>query len=471
MSQPLSERIRGSRMTLRQRLALVTSLSFPAIMAQLSAVVMEYIDASMVGSLGADDSASVGLVATSTWLFFGLCSACCSGFTVQVAHRLGAGNQEGARFVMRQGMTTALVFGLLIGAVGVAISGPLPQWLGGSEAINRNATLYFRVFSLAVPVIIFNFLSIGMLRCAGNMRVAGMAGVVMCLLDVGFNYLLIYPTRQVEFFGMGWTQPGAGLGVVGAATGTALAELCITATLLFYLWRDAGELSLRGWTRLSFRPKRDTLRRAFSIAWPIGTERTVSSAAQIVITMIVAPLGADAIAANSFAVTAESLCYMPGYGIADAAQTLTGQSLGAGNKKLALSFGKLTIGLGIGVMTVMGVVMYIAAPLMIGIMSPVENIVHLGIEALRIEAWAEPMYAAAIVSYGVFVGMGDTIVPACMNFGSIWLVRIPIAALLAPSMGLVGVWIAMLVELCFRGIIFLIRLLRGKWITRAAKPV
>lgn len=98
------------------------------------------------------------------------------------------------------------------------------------------------------------------------------------------------------------------------------------------------------------------------------------------------------------------------------------------------------------------------------LMTPVEGIKILGVEALRIEAWAEPMFAAAIVSYGVMVGVGDTMLPAAMNFGSIWLVRLPIAALLAPTMGLAGVWLAMCIELCFRGSIFLWRLISGRWL-------
>lgn len=99
-------------------------------------------------------------------------------------------------------------------------------------------------------------------------------------------------------------------------------------------------------------------------------------------------------------------------------------------------------------------------------MTPISEIRELGVMALRIEAFAEPMFAAAIVSYGVFVGTARTLVPCLMNFFSIWAVRLSLAATLAPSMGLKGVWVAMCVELCFRGSIFLIRLLRGRWIAQ-----
>ena len=205
------------------------------------------------------------------------------------------------------------------------------------------------------------------------------------------------------------------------------------------------------------------LRRAVRIGLPVGVEHALICGAQIASTVIVAPLGVCAIAANSFAVIAESLCYMPGYGISEAATTLVGQCIGAGRKLLTRRFARIAVLMGMGVMTAMGVLMYIFAPEMIGVMTPVAEIRDLGIMALRVEAFAEPMYAAAIVCYGAFVGAADTLIPCMMNVLSIWGVRITLAAWLAPSMGLKGVWIAMCIELCFRGIIFLWRLATGSW--------
>ena len=116
------------------------------------------------------------------------------------------------------------------------------------------------------------------------------------------------------------------------------------------------------------------------------------------------------------------------------------------------------------VMTLMGVLMYFGAPWMMELMSPVRDIVDLGAHALRIEAFAEPMFAASIVAYGVMIGVGDTVIPACLNFGSIWLIRLPLAAWFAPTMGLAGVWTAMAIELTLRGIFFLWRLISGRWL-------
>lgn len=455
---------------------LTAQLSWPAIMAQLSSILMQYIDAAMVGRLGADDSAAVGLVSTSLWLFWGLCSSAMVGFSVQVAHRMGAADYAGARSVLRQGLLSALIFGCFMAIIGGAIAFPLPGWLGGEgEKVCHGASLYFMVFVAALPLLTLNYLGGGVLRASGNMKVAGGINVLMCLLDVVFNFFFIFPTRPLLLGGMEITIPGLGLGVLGAALGTVAAEIISAALMLWFATMRQPELAIFGRRAMRsgikeqnffrrFIPTGSVLRNALKVSAPMTLEHGVICGAQIMVTVIVAPLGVMAIAANAFAVTAEALCYMPGYGIGDAATTLVGQSYGARRKDLARQFGYLTVGLGMAVMTLMGVILWIGAPAVMAFLSPVQEIQQLGTSALRIEAWAEPMFAASIVAYGVMVGVGDTVVPAAMNFSSIWLVRLPIAALLATSMGLDGVWLAMCIELCFRGLIFLRRLFKGTWL-------
>lgn len=456
----------GKPMTRRQQLWLTIQLSIPAIVAQLSSILMQYIDASMVGTLGAGASASIGLVSTTTWLFWGVCAAAATGFSVQVAHLIGAGDLKGARAVLRQSIISVFVFSLALGLAGALISGPLPSWLGGDPAIRHDSSRYFLIFSLFLPMLQLNFLAGGMLRCSGNMRVPSMLNVLMCVLDVIFNFFLIFPTREMELFGRTVRMPGAGLGVEGAALGTVFAEVVVAVLMMGYLVTRSPELKLTG-EKGHFLPRIPILRQAARISLPMGLEHVVICGAQIMTTVIVAPLGIIAIAANSFAITAESLCYMPGYGISDAATTLIGQSLGAGRRELTRTFSRITVYMGMLVMAFMGVLMYVFAPEIIGIMTPVEEIRTLGVTVLRIEAFAEPMFAASIVAYGVFVGAGGTLVPSLMNFFSIWAVRLTLAFWLAPTMGLEGVWLAMCIELCFRGAIFLIRLERGKWMGKS----
>ena len=437
----------GRTMTQREKLWLIVSLSIPSILAQISATVMFFIDASMVGHLGAKASASIGLVETTGWLMGGLASAANMGFSVQVAHFIGANDFEAARRVLRQSLVCCLLWSLVISLTALLISPYLPFWLGGTADIARDASLYFAVIGLCGIFFQMGGLAGSMLKCSGNMKIPSMLNIGMCVMDVAFNYLFIYILD---------------MGVIGAAMGTGLAELITAGLMLYFLLVRSSMLSLKG-RRGSFRPKADTVGTAIKIGAPMGLQHLLMGSAQIVSTLIVAPLGTIAIAAHSLAITVESLCYMPGYGIAEAATTLVGQGIGAGQQVLTRSFARLSVALGIGVMTLMGVLMWIFAPELMSLMSPVEEVIALGTETLRIEAWAEPMFAAAIVANGVFIGAGDTIIPALMSLCSMWFVRLTLAAGLAPKFGLKGVWTAMAIELTFRGSIFLVRLFKGKW--------
>lgn len=441
------------QMGLREQLSLVGALSLPAILAQLSTILMQYIDACMVGSLGASASASIGLVSTTIWLFGGLVTACSAGFYVQVAHHIGGQRFSECRDVLRQSLFSALLFSMGLAAVGVALSPFLPVLLGAPEELHSDATIYFLIFSLSLPFAQLNSLCGGMLRSSGNTVLPSVLNALMCLLDVVFNYFLIFPTHYVSLLGHTFLMPGAGWGVLGAVTGTALSFLtcsivmCWCTTLhvpLLHLLQEKGR----------FLPTRHTLLSAWRIAAPLGTESIVKCAAQIATTIIVTPLGTVAIAANAFGIIIESVCYMPGYGLAEASTTLVGQSVGAGRWRLAQSFGRMTVTFGIVIMSLMAVLMYVFAPEVMQVMSPDDAVRSLTTEILRIEAYAEPWFAISIVVYGVFVGTGHTMLSSLANLGSIWFVRIPLSALLAVRYGLHGVWMAMAAELIVRGMLF-----------------
>ena len=455
----------GGKLDALSQVKLTALLSFPSMMAQMVHIMMQYIDASMVGSLGASASASIGLVSTTIWLFGSLCAAGSVGFYVQVAHKIGANDFAGAREVLRQSFLSCILFALVLSGIGVGISSYLPHWLGGGEDICHDASLYFMFFSLCLPFSMLNSLCAGMLRCSGNIHIPSILNIGLCLLDVFFNWLLIFPTRTL----FGITIPGAGLGVVGAVLGTAIAFVICSALMCYFTVVRSKELSLKQDSG-TFIPQLSTLRESVRIAAPIAVEHVILCGAQIVSTIIVAPLGTIAIAANSFGITVEALCYMPGYGISDAATTLVGQSLGAGRRFLAKSFGRITLGMGIMFMTLMAVVMYTTSPVLMTFMTPDVDVQHLTVQVLRIEAFAEPMFAASIVCYGIFVGAKDTLIPCTMNLMSMWLVRISLALLLVSGMGLQGVWIAMAVELSFRGFIFLIRFRSDSWLNHMPQP-
>ncbi len=445
----LLERLRGGApLRFGHQVRLTATLSYPAIIAQFSTVAMQLIDTAMVGHLSTDAGAAIGLVATCMWLLGGFCFACCNGFSVQVAHLVGAGDFKGARSVVRQALSSALIWCLGFTLLALAIARPLPLWLGGSGEVAAQASRYFLVTALFLPFLQFDFLAATILQASGEMRVPSLLNVLMCVLDVALNYLFI------------WVLD---LGVVGAALGTGLAELMIATSMVWYLTCRCKDLKLRG-EKGSFAPTRPVVNNALRIGLPLCLENIVMRGAYVAGTVIVAPLGAVAVAANNFAVTAESFCYMPGYGIADAATSLVGQSIGAGRRDMARRFGWLTTGGAMILQTLTGILLFVFAPEVMGLISSDPEVVSLGATVLRIEAFAETMYAASIVSYGACVGAGDTLLPSILNFSSIWVFRIVPAIWLCPRYGLVGYWIAMCFELNMRGALFLFYLARGRWL-------
>ena len=162
----------GKPMSGRTQLYLIMQLSIPAILAQVTNVMMFFIDQAMVGSLGAEASAACGLIESTTWLFGGIASAASMGFSVQVAHFIGANDFTRARQVVRHGLicTSFMALLLLIGAW--IISPHLPYWLGGGDDIAADASTYFLIFAFGVPFFQLNTLASSMLKCEGRISCA-----------------------------------------------------------------------------------------------------------------------------------------------------------------------------------------------------------------------------------------------------------------------------------------------------------
>lgn len=436
--------------TLAPQLRLVWQLSLPAILTQITTIAMQYIDSAMVGALGADASAAIGLVASSTWLFGGVTTAVSAGFSVQVAHRIGAGEDTEARTVVLHGLAAALTLAALLALLGLGICRQLPCWLGGGAEICADASAYFLTFSLMLPFSQLNSLTAGFLQCAGDMVTPSVLNAVMCGLDVVCNALLI-----------------PHFGVLGAGMGTALACALVSLAMAWCCCVRNAQLRLRRGEAHAFRP--DILKKAFRIGAPVAVQEIAMNGAMVASTMILAPLGAAAIAANSFAVTAESLCYMPGYGVGSAATTLVGRSVGAGDAVQARRYGNICTALGGALMGCTGLLMMIFCPFVFRLLTPVAEVRTLAAQALRIGLLAEPLFGVSIAAAGALRGAGDTLVPSLLNLGSIWIVRLGLSLLLVGKLGLRGMWIAMAIELCVRGTLMLWRQKTSKFYETQSK--
>lgn len=200
---------------LKPQIQQVGRLSLPAILTQITTIAMQYIDSAMVGALGANASAAIGLVSSTTWLLSGTIYAVSAGFSVQVAHQIGGNHDKKARDVVRHGIASALVVSAVLCLIGLLISHPLPGWLGGAQKIRQNATLYFMMFAIMLPFSQLNSLMSSFLQCSGDMVTPSILNAVMCVLDVIFNALLI-PVFGVMGAGMGTMLACAVISLTGA---------------------------------------------------------------------------------------------------------------------------------------------------------------------------------------------------------------------------------------------------------------
>lgn len=459
----LSARMRqGETIPLRDTAGVVLMLSIPSILEQIVVTAMEYIDAAMVGHIGAEATAAIGIVSSSTWLLHGILVGLYNAFSIQIAQYLGADRQQDARGVLRQAMLFNLAAGLAAAAFGIGISGHLPGWLGADVSLQANASAYFAIWSAALPFTMAMGMYTSMLRASGDALTPGLISVLVCVLDVVFNFFLINPTRTL----WGITVWGAGLGVPGAALGTALATVVGGLLALCILLFREGPLCIR--KPGSWKITRACIRNLGKVGVPLAAERAALSSAQVLQVRIVSQLGTVAIAANSLGVSAEGLCYMAGYGIQGAAIALIGQAVGAHRKDMAKRFAWLCTLMGMGIMTLTGAGLFAFAPALMSIFTADAAVIALGARVLRIEAFAEPMFGASIVASGAMQGAGDSTACFVLNLVSMWGIRLTLAFLLAPRLGLMGVWGAMCFELCVRGLLFLIRLARGKWLEKGA---
>ncbi|WP_295156368.1 MATE family efflux transporter [uncultured Ruminococcus sp.] len=428
----------------------VIALSVPAILSQLSTVIMQYIDTAMVGSLGSGATASVGLVNTTIYLTNGFCTAASVGSSVTIAHAVGAGSIHKARLLYRQSLICVTVFSLILMTLCLAIHGYLPEWLAGDKAIRADSSTYFFVYSLSLPFVAVNNMAGASIQCSGNTRIPGSVNILMCLLDVLFNRIFIFKPFD--------------LGVQGAALGTALSQVIASVILVTYSCLFFSKLKIRH-LRGRLIDIRE-LAKALKISLPVAFEEFVMCGTFIITTRILAPYGALETAVYALVMTAESVCYMPGFGIGIAATSLVGRSIGENNRALTKSYAKLSLIVGTAVMSLFAMIVFIAAPNICGMLTSDTEAARLAVKCLRIEMLCEPLFAVQLVSSGIFRGADDTLASGIINAVSMWGFRLLLITVLVRRYMVVGVWISISAELCVRGSVFFLRYRSFKWLDK-----
>ena len=257
---------------------------------------------------------------------------------------------------------------------------------------------------------------------------------------------------------------GAGLGVAGAALGTVL-SIGVSGLLLFIALCDKRRAIHLTFEKDNLRPNTRILGNMVRLGVPVALEQFISTSGQVASTRIVSTLGTVAVAANTLAVNAESLSYMPAYGVSVATTTLVGQSIGAGKKDSAMNFGKVANRLGFTAMIFVGVLLFVLSEFLISLFTRDKAVIELGAQMLRIVAVAQPLNASCSILSGALRGAADAKTPFFISVFGMWALRVPLALLFVFVFhwGLAGYWIAMIIDNMTKGALSIYFFRRGKW--------
>ncbi len=430
-------------------------LAWPAIVEMLLHMMVGIVDTAMVGRLGPEALAAVGLANQLFHLGTTIFAAIATGSTALVARHIGAREPQSAANAAAQSLIMGLAAAGTVSLALVIYAMPLLSFLfrGTEAAVLSLSTVYIRTVAAVLVMHFFFILVNAVLRGAGDTQTPMRITAIVNVVNVLGNYLLI--------FGVG---PFPALGVQGAALATALAHSLGGVLALSVLFRRSTvPIALRDLLKVDL----VMIRRILHIGVPAAFEQSTMRIGQLFYTMIVASLGTAAYAAHQVALNAESLSFMPGFGFSLAATTLVGQNLGAQDPERAEKSGLLSNQMAMTVMSVMGILFFVFPVPLVSIFTNDAEVIRLAALCLRIIAISQPALAAIMVLAGGLRGAGDTKAIMKITLLGFCFVRLGLAYLFAITFGwgLAGAWIAMAIDLFFRGYLMRARFLGGQWKT------
>ncbi len=448
-------------------LPVIVALAWPTMLEQLLQTAVQYIDTAMVGSLGTQATAAVGATSTVNWLIGSTISAIGVGFLAFISQSMGAGKPEQAKKASGQAVTAVLAVGVFFTLLTVALHKQVPVWMQVDQSIQALAARYFFIVYTPMLFRTANIIFGTVLRAVGDTKTPMVVGLIVNLINVILNFLLIYPTRTVNFFGAALVLPGAGLGVEGAAIASAVSYVFGGIAITQRLWRHR-DISPRGQSLL---PDMQVLKPCLRVALPNMFQRFATSLGYVAFASMINALGEVSTAAHTIANTVESAFYIPGWGMQTAAATLAGNAWGAKDEKKLQSLMRTVLPLEIGLMIISGGLLFLFAPQLMRLFSDDAEVISLGTTVLRMVAVSEPFYGVPIVIEGIMQGIGNTVQPFIFNVLGMWCARIAGTFVCTQLLdwGLVGAWGCMIAHNLLLFVLFTAAYLTGKWKPKKAR--
>lgn len=430
----------------------ILTLALPALAEMILMTLVSMADMIMVGRLGPWAITSVGLSNQPMFVAMSMFMALNVGATALVARSIGANRPEDASAAARQAVVIAGAMGLILGILGYMNAPSIIAWMGAEADVIGPGSSYLKIVACGL---LFQGVTISLsasLRGAGDTKTPMSVNTVANLVNVFFNYLLIY-----GHFGFPRME------VAGAALATTISRGVGCALIIrkILLNRAAIKISIHD----SFRPDPEIMRRIFRVGLPAAMEQAVMRSGQMAFARIVSSFGTTVYAAHQVALNVEGLSFTPGQAFQIATTSLVGQSLGAKRPKRAMRTGWEALKIGAAVAVLVGLVYFFFGKYVAYLYTDDRTVTELAAGALRIIAVAQPFMIGNFILSGGLRGAGDTKWTLYITAAGIWGVRVVLAYILAikMGMGLPGAWIGMAMDMSTRAILAALRFRAGHW--------
>ena len=438
---------------IRRTLAL---LAIPMMLEMAMESIFAVVDIAFVSRLGTDAVAAVGITEALVTVLYAIAIGLGMGLTAMVARRIGEKDREAAALVTGQSIWIGAILSIVIGVAGVVYARDLLVIMGASSGVIEQGEGFMAVLLGGSVSIIYLFLLNAAFRGAGDATVA----LRSLWIANGINIVL----DPCLIFGLG---PFPELGVTGAAVATTIGRGVGVLYQVGYLLGERGRIALR-LRHLRLVP--DLIVRLLRLSIGGVGQFLISTASWIGVMRIVAIYGSSAIAAYTIALRMMEFTFLPAWGLGNAAATLVGQNLGAGQPERAEQSAWQAAKYNATFMAVAGLFMLSFAQGITGLFTNEADVLYWGTRCLQILGLGFPVYAIGMVMIQALNGAGDTTTPAVLNFICFWLVQIPLAYWLATRTSLEpnGAFVAIVVSESLLTILSVLVFRRGNWKQHAA---
>jgi len=433
----------------------VLRMAWPVIVNQVSFTMVQLVDTLLVGHLGKDALAGVGLGSIVFWIPQSGIFAVGVGAIAVVARNVGAGQRERASVTAAMALMMGLAWGVLLALVMALAADPLLRVMGAEPAARSEGVTWMRAASIGFPLSAMLYAGSASLTGAGDTRTPMIIMLIVNMVNAAVAYTLINgpgPFPELKVLGSGLGATSAGI------SGAALVLLALAA--------GRGGLQLQRLAEL--RPDPAEMKRILNVGLAAGLENLQFNLAFLVYTRIIASLGSAALAAHRVTLSVEGLAFNPGFALGVAAATLVGQSLGAGRPDLAERSARIALLWATIIMTSMGIILLLFGEPITSLFvggEDADEVVNIGRKLLFVFAFAMPAMALSQTLAGGLRGAGDTRAVLAIGVIGIWVVRLLPAYLLAIVLGFdaPGAWMAAVLDINSRGLLVWLRFRRGKW--------